>query len=482
MEEKFITIVDIGSYRTAVCTAKVEGSNVNIAAYKEALSDGVLRGAVLNPTKAAGVIRSLITGIEQELGIKISKIITGIPGHKMSNESVSLRRERENPDDSIEAAELNSMTREAYSDRGNERVYSAIPQSFIVGDAVEIMYDDAIGMYGDFIEGKYHLLTGSKAIFDGNERTFKALGLEIAGKYLYSIASSVSTLKSQEKQNGVAMVEFGGNTTNLLIYYKNIIRYAYTLPFGGNNITNDIANECKITEALAESIKRDFGSAMPEKLSVNAEKSLQIKSKSQRDIEVPIKYLAEIINARCKEIFDAILYKIEESGYADLLASGIVLTGGSANLLCIADYIKNVSGYNVRRAMPTGKFNSRGFPRLSDYSAASTVGLLTLALEHGTGMEEIEIIEKTDNRESNEDMPDTAGQQGTVNVTDEPADIPEDKPQEKNDDTDGNGGSWIKTIFGNRKKKEQEKQREHTEKKKTGDGLLNTLFGDEDEI
>lgn len=99
MEEKFITIVDIGSYRTAVCTAKVEGSNVNIAAYKEALSDGVLRGAVLNPTKAAGVIRSLITGIEQELGIKISKIITGIPGHKMSNESVSLRRERENPDD-----------------------------------------------------------------------------------------------------------------------------------------------------------------------------------------------------------------------------------------------------------------------------------------------------------------------------------------------------------------------------------------------
>ena len=97
-------------------------------------------------------------------------------------------------------------------------------------------------------------------------------------------------------------------------------------------------------------------------------------------------------------------------------------------------------------------------------------------------MEEIEIIEKTDNREGNDDTPDTAGQQGTVNVTDEPADIPEDKPQEKNDDTDGNGGSWIKTIFGNRKKKEQEKQREHTEKKKTGDGLLNTLFGDEDEI
>ena len=300
MEEKFITIVDIGSYRTAACTAKIEGRNIDIAAYKEAPSDGVRHGRVFNPLRASTVVKSLLTDIERQLGIKISKVVTGIPVYGINTRSITLKNDRTSPDDFITSDELNSMTELAYSrtEDENERVYCVIPQSYRIGDAMEIPYDDAIGMSGPSIEGKYRIFAGNKAVFDSNEKTFKAIDIEIAGKYLYPMASAESTLLGQEKQNGVALIEFGGNTANLVIYYKNIIRYMYTLPFGGKNITDDIANECKITASLAESIKRDFGSAMPEKLSINAEKSLQIKSRSQRDIEIPIKYLSEIIEAR----------------------------------------------------------------------------------------------------------------------------------------------------------------------------------------
>lgn len=486
MEEKFITIVDIGSYRTAACTAKIEGRNIDIAAYKEAPSDGVRHGRVFNPLRASTVVKSLLTDIERQLGIKISKVVTGIPGYGINTRSITLKNDRTSPDDFITSDELNSMTELAYSrtEDENERVYCVIPQSYRIGDAMEIPYDDAIGMSGPSIEGKYRIFAGNKAVFDSNEKTFKAIDIEIAGKYLYPMASAESTLLGQEKQNGVALVEFGGNTANLVIYYKNIIRYIYTLPFGGKNITDDIANECKITAALAESIKRDFGSAMPEKLSINAEKSLQIKSRSQRDIEIPIKYLSEIIEARCKEIFDALLYKIEESGYADLLSSGIVLTGGSANLLNISDYLKTASGYSVRRAMPVGKFSYTGFPKLSDFSSSAISGLLALAWEDCIGFEDSYNTAGTtveDIRTVRE--PDTADNAGSNEETCENGETA------RNDSSENSGTTWIKGLFGGMKKDKVDKKKDKGDKKKEDrkkdnrfSGFSGILFEDDDNI
>ncbi len=490
MEERIITVVDIGSYRTAVCTAKVEGNNFSIAAYKEAPSEGISHGRVINPLRAATVVKSLIDEIERELRIKITKIVTGIPGYGINGENVSIRHDRPDPDEFISENELREINEKAYSEDGNDKVYCAIPQSFRVGEAMEIPYRDVIGMSSESIEGKYRIFTGNKAVFDGNEKTFKRLNLEIAGKYLYPVASATASLFGQEKQNGVALVEFGGNTTNLVIYYKNIIRHIYTLPFGGKNITEDIANECKITSALAESIKRDFGSAMPEKLSVNSEKSLQIKRQSQADIEIPVKYLAEIIQARCKEIFDAILYKIEESGYADQLSSGIVLTGGSANLLCVSDYLKSISGYTVRRAMPAGKFSYIGFPKLADYSSASLAGLFTLAWEDCLGQEDATFIpEDTCGRRQEDDAePDDDRIAGPDSPAKREEDLPESGPaheavaeEDYVDDEDDEasdkdeGGTWISKII-RRKKKEEKKE----EKKK--DNWFDTLFDDNDNV
>lgn len=443
MEKRFITIVDIGSYRISVCTAAIEGKDISIVAHKDAHSEGVKRGIVFNPRQAAEVTGSLIKEIENELGIKISNVVTGIPGYGITNRDLLIEKNAADPD-CITTTELNAMTAEAYNrtENENEKIYAAIPQSYRVSDIIDISYDDAVGMASETIEGKYRLLAGNKNIFSGNERVFKNLGINISGKALYSIASAESTLLDQEKYNGVALIEFGGNTTNLVIYYRNTIRYVYTLPFGGNNITHDIANECRITTRLAESIKRDFGNAMPDKLAINSEKSIQIKGRTLNDIEIPVKYLAEIINARCQEIFDAIFYKIEESGYAEQLSSGIVLTGGEANLMCITDFIKSLSGYPVRRAMPSVKIDYSGFSKLYDYSYASLTGLLKLVMDG-----EI-TLKGTDSASTYIEQNRQAGDEETTDneteVTDDTAGQIEEKPEktEKKRKT-----TWLKDVF-----------------------------------
>lgn len=389
MNNKYLTVIDIGSYKISVCTALIEDNSTSIASYKEAPSNGVRRGKVLNPQNVSMVIRKLVSEIEQELGIKIKKIVTGIPGTGISNETYTLEIKRPNTYQFIDGAELENMIAQIKAARTKDKttIYSIIPQSFRVDDAVGISSEEVKGMVGESLEGTYKLFIGGDNIFKMTETALKSAGLEIAGKFLYSEASAAASLTYHEKNNGVALIDFGGSTTDLIIYYKNIIRYTFTLPFGGNNITKDIAKECNITEELAESVKRDFGYVMSEHLGTYSEKSLHFKGGLERDREISVKHLSEIVNARCKEIFDAILYKIEESGYADKLSYGIVLTGGSANMPTIIDYIKSISGYNVRRATPSSRFDYSGYDQLLDFGATATIGLLIKSIENNVGME-----------------------------------------------------------------------------------------------
>ena len=159
------------------------------------------------------------------------------------------------------------------------------------------------------------------------------------------------------------------------------MRYYCAIPFGGRNITADIKYECGFTEVLAENIKMAFGACMPERLQNMSEKTLQIRDEADGSSrQVTVKYLSEVITARVKEIVDAILFKIQESGYADKLRNGIVLTGGGANLVNCGNLIKQMSGYNVRIGYPRARhITVSGCAGISETSAAASVGMLMLA-------------------------------------------------------------------------------------------------------
>lgn len=160
------------------------------------------------------------------------------------------------------------------------------------------------------------------------------------------------------------------------------MRHYASIPFGGKSITDDIKSECQITERLAENIKLAYGACMPEKLQSLSEKVIQIRYNSaEPDKKLPVKYLSEIISARVEEIIMAVLYEIQQSGFADMLRSGIVVTGGGAQLANLGNFIYDISGYRVRTGYPKNLFSCQGCENISETTAATSTGLILAAME-----------------------------------------------------------------------------------------------------
>jgi cell division protein FtsA len=158
------------------------------------------------------------------------------------------------------------------------------------------------------------------------------------------------------------------------------MRHYASIPFGGKNITDDIKSECQISERLAENIKLAYGACMPEKLQSLSEKVLHIRSNNaEPDKQVTVKYLSEIITARIEEIMMAMLYEINESGFADMLRSGIVITGGCAQTANLGSFIYELSGYRVRTGYPQARISVSGCDGIKDTTAATSLGLIMAA-------------------------------------------------------------------------------------------------------
>jgi cell division protein FtsA len=160
------------------------------------------------------------------------------------------------------------------------------------------------------------------------------------------------------------------------------MRHYASIPFGGRSVTQDIKSELQITEQLAENIKLAFGACIPEKLQNMSEKVLHIMDKnSDQDKQVPVKYLSEIITARMEEIIEAVLYEIQESGLAEHLRCGIVITGGAAQTTNLGMLINEMSGYKVRIGYPKSEVSDYDVDGTHDASAAPILGLLSAALK-----------------------------------------------------------------------------------------------------
>ena len=221
-----------------------------------------------------------------------------------------------------------------------------------------------------------------------------------------------------EMENGVALIDMGGGSTSVTIYHGNILRHYASIPFGGRNITQDIKNELQISERLAENIKLAFGACLPDKLQSLSEKVLLISGQTAvQDKEITVKYLSEIITARVEEIVEAMLYEINESGLAEHLRGGIVITGGCAHTANLGLLISQMSGYKVRVGFPMTGFSFQGVDGVSDTIASTSMGLIKAALdEEGMNCAVYEENYHTEVEMTPEQMP-------------EPMPVPVDEPQ-----------------------------------------------------
>ena len=208
------------------------------------------------------------------------------------------------------------------------------------------------------------------------------MGIAIAKKYFTPGITARAVLKSEQMENGVALIDIGAGVSSVTIFKDKIMRFYAAIPFGGNSVTNDIKSECNFSFELAENIKKAYGACMPNKLSSLGEKSIQIVDEDgNATAQVSVKYISEIITARMKEIIEALLFRIQESGYAseDDLRAGVVVTGGGAELVNCTNFIRELSGYSVKIGRPRRFFSCEGCPEASEASAATSMGMVLSA-------------------------------------------------------------------------------------------------------
>jgi cell division protein FtsA len=286
-------------------------------------------------------------------------------------------------------AELKRYAEDSYplDDPAKDAIYGAVAQSFSDGENFQIIENDIIGMTSDVLEGHFKIFIGKKSSLAKIDTVLKKADIVAARKYFTADTTAKAVLLDSEMENGVAMIDFGGGCVSVSVYHGNIMRHYASIPFGGNNITGDIQleSEGSIGRELAENIKIAFGACMPEKIQNLSEKIIHIKSDNgEADKKLPVKYLSEIITARVEEILMAILYEIQQSGFADRLMSGIVVTGGCAQTANIGNLIYDLSGYRVRTGYPRHMFSYQGCDGITDTSAATSIGLVMAAKEDHT--------------------------------------------------------------------------------------------------
>lgn len=385
--EKHIVAIDLGTSKMALTVAKVNGNDKQIIYYKEAHSDGIKYSGVLNSSLASSPLAFLIKDAEESLGIKINQAVIGMPKFPIRQEANSGKVIDRGEDTEITVEDIEAIKRfaqETYplKDPGHEAIYGAVAQSFSDGEYFQMIEEDIIGMTSDVLEGHFKIFIGRKRDLKNADNLLIRTGITSKKKYFTAETTAKAVLTELEMENGVALIDFGGGSTSVTIYHGNILRHYASIPFGGKNITRDIKTELQITERLAENIKLAYGACMPDKLQSLSEKVLHIKGNiAQQSKEVTVKYLSEIITARVEEIIQAMLYEISESGLAEHLRGGIVVTGGASQTANLGMLIKQMSGYNVRIGHPLSTFSCEDIEGIGETSAATSFGLIQAAIE-----------------------------------------------------------------------------------------------------
>ena len=254
-----------------------------------------------------------------------------------------------------------------------EEIIHVLPQNYIVDSETGVK--NPVGMSGRRLEANFHIVIGQIASAKNIEKCINRVGLRVNQLILEPLASSAAVLTDDEKEAGVALIDIGGGTTDVAVFYDDSIRHTAVIPFGGNVVTKDIKEGCKILHRQAEALKTQFGSALGDL--APDDKVVTIPGIHGREPkEISFKNLAYIIQMRMEEIIDAVMFEIENSGCMDKLSAGVVLTGGGALLKHLAQLVRFHTGMDVRVGYPVEYLAGDGFEEINKPQYATSVGLL----------------------------------------------------------------------------------------------------------
>ncbi|RTL31657.1 MAG: cell division protein FtsA [Burkholderiales bacterium] len=363
--------LDIGTAKVMAVVAEVlPGGDLRLAGLGVAPSHGLKRGVVVNIDATVQSIQQALKEAELMADCKISRVWTGITGSHIRGQNstgmVIVRDKEVAPIDVTRVVE----TAKAINIPNDQRLLLVEPQEFII-DGHEVK--EPIGMSGGRLEVKVHIVTGAQSAAENIVKCVRRCGLEAEQLVLNPSASSAAVLTEDEKSLGVAMVDIGAGTTDVSIFTDGSVRHTAVIPIAGDLITSDIAMALRTPTKDAEDIKVDFGVA--KQLLADPNEQVEVPGLGDRAPRMLSRQaLAGVIEPRVEEIFSLVHQVIRESGYEELLSSGIVLTGGSAVMPGMVELAEDIFLKPVRKGTPL--YSGALHDMVASPRSATVMGLL----------------------------------------------------------------------------------------------------------
>ncbi len=376
-EKNLLVALDIGTSKVVAIVGEVnDNGTLDVIGIGHHPSRGLKKGVVVNIDATVQSIQRACEEAELMAGCEIHSVCTGIAGSHIrsinSHGIVAIR------DHEVNEADLERVidAAKAVAIPADQKILHVLPQAFAVDDQVGIR--EPIGMCGVRLEAKVHMVTGAVSASQNIVKCVRRCGLEVDDIVLEQLASSHAVLTEDEKELGVCMIDIGGGTTDLVIYTEGAVRHTAVIPIAGDQVTNDIAMALRTPTQSAEMLKKEYGCALASMVDENA--VLDVNTVGDRPIrQLSRKMLAEVIEARFEELFTLVHQEIRRSGLQDLIASGVVLTGGSAKIPGADVLAETVFRMPVRVGYP--QHVSGLTDVVSNPMYATGVGLLLYALD-----------------------------------------------------------------------------------------------------
>ncbi|UYF98520.1 MULTISPECIES: cell division protein FtsA [unclassified Halomonas] len=378
--------LDIGTSKVvAIVGQPTDDGGIEIAGIGSHPSRGMKRGVVINIESTVQSIQRAVEEAELMAGCDIHSVYVGVAGShisSMNSDGVVAIKEREVTPSDIDRV-IDSARARAISE--GQRVLHVLPQEFSIDAQGGIR--EPLGMSGVRLEAQVHLVTAALNAVQNIEKCVRRCGLEVDAIILEQLASSMAVLTEDERELGVCMVDIGGGTTDMAIFSEGAIRHTAVIPIAGDQVTNDIAMALRTPTQHAEEIKVKYACALTQ-LAASDEmiKVPSVGDRASRDLSRQA--LAEVVEPRYEELFTLVRDELRRSGYEDMVAAGVVLTGGTSRMEGVSELAEEIFHMPVRIACPQ---NVRGLADVVRNPIYATgVGLLHYALQesrHGQGLE-----------------------------------------------------------------------------------------------
>ncbi len=347
-DDKIIGL-DIGTTKICAIVGQVTDDGVDIIGIGSHPSRGLRKGVVINIESTVESIKKAVEEAELMAGCEIHSVYAGISGghiRGINSHGIVAIKNRE-----VTAADVERVidAAQAVAIPLDREVIHVIPQEYRIDDQDSIR--DPIGMSGVRLEAKVHIVSAAVTSAQNIIKCCNRAGLNVSDIGLEQLASAESTLSQEEKDLGVAIIDIGGGTTDLAIFVNGSLVHTSVLSVGGNHVTNDIAVGLRTPAAEAEKIKLKYGCALSSL--TQKEETIEVPSVGGRaDRIMSRQILAEIIEPRMEEMFALTRQEIINSGYADVISSGLVITGGSSLLEGACELAEQVFNLPVRTGQP----------------------------------------------------------------------------------------------------------------------------------